>query len=67
MSGDARYLALWRRMNRLVERYTAAQRLAEADALMAEFFMCFDDPDELESHVEIAERAALEPALLPER
>jgi hypothetical protein len=57
---DVRYLALWKRANRVVEAYGAAGRKAEADYVIADFFLSFEDPNELEAHVEIAEEAAEE-------
>ncbi len=57
-ASDARYLALWKRMNRIVEAYSKAGRDEEADYLVADFFGCFEDADELEKHVAIAETTA---------
>lgn len=57
---DSRYLALYRRMKRVVDAYTSRGRSQEADFCMADFFLCFDDVDELERHVRFAEEAAAE-------
>lgn len=45
-------------MKRVVDSYTKKKRLEEADYCMIDFFMSFDDVQELERHVEIAEAAA---------
>jgi len=47
-------------MKRVVDAYTSRGRSQEADFCMADFFLCFDDVDELERHVRFAEEAAAE-------
>jgi hypothetical protein len=63
-ASDGRYLALWKRMNRIVEAYSKAGRDDEADYHIADFFGCFEDPDELERHVAIAEATAKEEGVI---
>ncbi len=51
-------------MNRVVEAYTRRGRTEEADYCMADFFMSFENIDELERHVQAAEEAAREQGVL---
>lgn len=57
---DSRYLALWRRLDRVVTAHTDAGEPTVADFLMADFFMTFDNPNELERHIEAAEESLRE-------
>ena len=57
---DSKYLELWRRMDRVVVRWTKAGHLEDADYCMMEFFLYFHDMEELEGHVRIAEAAIVE-------
>lgn len=57
MSQDQRYLALWQRMSLVVQAHSEEGRTQDADYCISNFFLCFDDINELERHIAIAEEA----------
>ncbi|OGQ91689.1 MAG: hypothetical protein A2289_17935 [Deltaproteobacteria bacterium RIFOXYA12_FULL_58_15] len=61
---DSKYLYLWRRLERVVNALSESGRKDEADYYIADFFLTFEEIDELERHVEIAERGAKEEGLI---